>query len=57
MANLTGLIRLHLGTYINLYAFLANPDKALLNYIDPLPHRQLFMFPKHTEGSLMIEKK
>lgn len=35
MANLAGLIRLHLSTYIDLKAFLANPEKALLNYKEP----------------------
>lgn len=35
MANLTGLIRLHLFTYINLAAFLQNPEKALLMFKDP----------------------
>jgi hypothetical protein len=36
MANLTGLIRIHLFTYINLTAFLRNPEKALLEYNDPM---------------------
>ena len=35
MANLTGLVRLHLFTYINLRYFLENPDKALLDYQYP----------------------
>jgi len=35
MANLAGLIRLHLSTYIDLRAFLANPEKALLGYQEP----------------------
>jgi Transposase DDE domain/Domain of unknown function (DUF4372) len=43
MANLTGLIRLHLFTYINLRYFLRYPDKALLAYEDPL-HLQLQLF-------------
>ena len=34
-ANLSGLIRVHLGTYINLWAFLKNPEKAFLNYEPP----------------------
>lgn len=34
-ANLSGLIRIHLGTYINLWAFLKNPEKSLLNYKPP----------------------
>jgi hypothetical protein len=41
LANLSGLIRLHLGTYINLYKFLCNPEKALLNYEDPGTRMQL----------------
>lgn len=34
-ANLSGLIRIHLGTYINLWAFLKNPEESLLNYKPP----------------------
>jgi len=36
MANLTGLIRLHLSTYINLRAFLENPEKSLIGYHNPI---------------------
>lgn len=43
MANLTGLIRLHLFTYINLRYFLEYPDKALLAYEDP-EQNQLLLF-------------
>lgn len=43
MANLAGLIRLHLGTYINLKSFLTNPEKALLDY-QPPPQAQLLLF-------------
>lgn len=43
MANLAGLIRLHLGTYINLRSFLKDPEKALLNY-QPPPTPQLLLF-------------
>jgi hypothetical protein len=43
MANLTGLIRLHLSTYIHLRSFLANPEKALLSYEHPAEN-QLSMF-------------
>jgi len=43
MANLAGLIRLHLFTYINLRYFLEHPDKALLAYEDPVEDQmQLF---------------
>jgi hypothetical protein len=41
MSNLAGLIRLHLQTYIHLYAFLANPEKALINYQHPPPVAQM----------------
>lgn len=44
MANLAGLIKLHLGTYINLYNFLTNPEKALLNYQPPNYNQQLQLF-------------
>jgi hypothetical protein len=51
MTNLAGLIRLHLGTYINLYAFLQNPEKALINYQDPIDKKQLSMFQKPIRGA------
>ena len=51
MANLAGLVRLHLGTYINLLYFLAEPDKALLNYSDPLDKQQLVLFPMQNRGA------
>lgn len=51
MANLTGLVRLHLGTYIALFKFLAAPEKALINYIDPIDKMQLQMFPEQTRGA------
>jgi len=35
-ANIAGMIRQHLMTYIHIIRFLNNPDKALLNYL-PLP--------------------
>ena len=43
MANLTGLIRLHLSTYINLRSFLENPEKSLIGYHDPI-EEQLKLF-------------
>ena len=43
MANLTGLVRIHLFTYINLHYFLTYPDKALLGYEDP-GESQLILF-------------
>jgi hypothetical protein len=51
IANLASLIRLHLGTYINLYDFLANPDKTLLHYKDPTAEIQLSMFAEQTRGA------
>lgn len=50
MANLTGFIRLHLGTYIRLYEFLINPDKALMRYQHPI-HPQISMFPNQIRGA------
>lgn len=43
MANLTGLVRLHLFTYISLRYFLEHPDKALLGYQYPA-EEQLLLF-------------
>ena len=51
MANLAGIVRLHLGTYINLLKFLAEPDKALLNYSDPIDQYQLSLFPHQNRGA------
>jgi hypothetical protein len=51
MSNLTSLIRLHLGTYINLNAFLINPEKSLLNYQKHLQQIQLSLFPLQTRGA------
>lgn len=42
-ANLCGIIRIHLLTYVNLKAFLENPEKALLNY-SKQQDRQLSLF-------------
>ena len=50
MANLAGLIRLHLGTYIALYEFLYNPEKALINYQHPTNNMQLSIFPNNRGG-------
>lgn len=51
MANLSSLIRLHLSTYINLFKFLANPEKALLNYTHPIDSIQLQLFPINARGA------
>lgn len=44
MSNLAGLIRLHLGTYIDLFQFLYSPEKALLNYKHRVVDLQMTMF-------------
>jgi hypothetical protein len=51
MTNLTSLMRLHLGTYINLYKFLSNPEKALIAYEDTSDKQQLLIFPKQNRGA------
>jgi hypothetical protein len=51
MANLAGLVRLHLGTYINLEQFLSNPEKALLNYQYPEQTNQINLFPNSIRGA------
>ena len=43
-ANIAGLIRHHLNSYINLFKFLANPEKALLNYVEQTTPTQLLLF-------------
>lgn len=41
-SNLAAIVRQHLGTYVDLMAFLKNPERALLNYRPPpLQHLQL----------------
>jgi hypothetical protein len=41
-SNLAAIVRQHLGTYVDLMAFLKNPERALLNYRPPpLPCHQL----------------
>jgi len=50
MANISSLIRLHLSTYIDLFDFLANPEKALLHYTHP-SEIQMSMFPDQTRGA------
>jgi len=51
MANLTSLLRIHLGTYIDIRQFLCHPDKSLLNYIDPTPKNQLNLFSTRIRGA------
>lgn len=43
-SNLASLIRIHLMTYIDLYAFLSNPEKAL-NIVSPCKTYQGSLFP------------
>jgi len=43
-SNISGIIRLHLMTYVNLSAFLENPEVSLKNYKPPEPYIQLKLF-------------
>jgi len=43
-ANVAGLIRQHLGTYIDLIKFLVNPEKALIGYQIETRNNQLALF-------------
>jgi hypothetical protein len=43
-ANLAGLIRQHLTTYIDLFKFLLNPEKAILGYSNEVSMNQLSLF-------------
>jgi len=43
-SNVAGLIRQHLGTYIDLIKFLINPEKALIGYQEKMPDYQLTLF-------------
>ena len=43
-SNISSIIRLHLMTYVNLSAFLENPDKTLKHYKPPEPQIQLKLF-------------
>lgn len=43
-ANLSSIIRLHLMSYVSLFAFLNNPDKALTDYHDQRPYHQLNLY-------------
>ena len=38
-ANLASIIKHHLMTYVNVWKFLANPEKALLNYKEPIIYK------------------
>jgi hypothetical protein len=43
-ANVAGLIRQHLGTYIDLIKFLVNPEKAIIGYKSEINSYQLSLF-------------
>ena len=43
-ANIAGMIRQHLTTYIHLIKFLLDPDKALIAYEHPDIAQQLLLF-------------
>lgn len=43
-SNVASLIRLHLGTYINLYKFLVQPEKAILQYLRTTTDLQLNLY-------------
>jgi hypothetical protein len=43
-ANVAGLIRQHLGTYIDLIKFLVNPEKAIIGYTAEVKSYQLALF-------------
>ena len=43
-SNLASLVRQHLSTYIDLFGFLSNPDKALISYKPPDFTEQLKLF-------------
>ncbi len=45
-ANLASLIRIHLSTYINVMAFLLNPEKSLIGYGSKSTNQQLPLFEK-----------
>lgn len=44
-SNLAAMVRLHLMTYIDLFLFLKNPEKALLKKIEPNPELLLLFSP------------
>lgn len=43
-ANLSSMIRLHLMSYVSLFGFLNNPEKALINYSEHQHTRQLRLY-------------
>ena len=49
-ANIAGLIRQHLTTYIDLIKFLTNPEKAIVNYSHEARDYQLYLFKTGAGG-------
>lgn len=43
-ANIASMIRLHLMSYVDIFKFLNNPEKALLNYTPPTKSLQLGLY-------------
>jgi Domain of unknown function (DUF4372)/Transposase DDE domain len=43
-ANVAGLVRQHLTTYIDVFKFLLNPEKAMINYSSQVKDHQLQLF-------------
>lgn len=43
-ANIASMVRLHLMTYLDIYAFLSDPEKSLVNYSELEPSFQLNLF-------------
>lgn len=43
-SNIAGMVRLHLMNYIDIYAFLSDPEKSLINYSESEPSLQLNLF-------------
>jgi Transposase DDE domain/Domain of unknown function (DUF4372) len=43
-SNIASLIRLHLSTYIDLFKFLLNPDKAIIKYSQEAASKQMHLF-------------
>jgi hypothetical protein len=43
-SNIAGLIRLHLNTYIDLFKFLLNPEKAVIKYCREMASSQMLLF-------------
>lgn len=51
MANLYSLVRLHLQTFINLFAFIANPHEAVMHYSNPADGLHAALLPVFIRGT------